>query len=430
MNNSLIRSNAVPLGGTRIGGMTKRLRRLVTMVGVLSLLVAGTVVGQAASPAFAAGYPSWNDVLAARNSVTAKQAEISRIDTLLGSLASAVTSAQDLANKKGAEFQAAQQKFDDAAYKASELTQQANDAKKKADGSKQQAGQLAAQLAKVGGSGDLSANLFFDGDNAKDLLAQLGLASVVKDRSAAVYEKATQDENTARSMGNQATVAKDALKALSAQAQTALDEANAASDKASAALSDQEANKSRLEAQRASLAGNVAVTESSYNAGVAAAAKAKAEYDAAHPPTNSGGVTSSGWALPARGPISSGFGSRVSPCNGCSSFHEGTDIAGGCNNPIYAAHAGTVVYAGVYGGYGNYIRIDHGGGLTTAYGHIVNGGTLVHVGQSVSAGQQIAKIGSTGNSTGCHVHFETRPGGVATNPVPFMAARGITLGTR
>ncbi|MES1170507.1 MAG: M23 family peptidase, partial [Leifsonia sp.] len=180
MNNSLIRSNAVPFGGMRIGGMTKRLRRLVTMVGVLSVLVAGTVVGQAASPAFAAGYPSWNDVLAARNSVTAKQAEISRIDTLLGSLASTVTSAQDLANKKGAEFQAAQQKFDDAAYKASELTQQANDAKKKADGSKQQAGQLAAQLAKVGGGGDLSANLFFDGDNAKDLLAQLGLANVVK----------------------------------------------------------------------------------------------------------------------------------------------------------------------------------------------------------------------------------------------------------
>ncbi|HXD60550.1 MAG TPA: M23 family metallopeptidase, partial [Lacisediminihabitans sp.] len=82
------------------------------------------------------------------------------------------------------------------------------------------------------------------------------------------------------------------------------------------------------------------------------------------------------------------------------------------------------------GGYGNYIRINHGGGLTTAYGHIVNGGILVSVGQSVSAGQQIARIGSTGESTGCHLHFETRPGGVATNPVPFMAARGITLGTR
>ncbi len=423
--------NKALLGKTRttVGGMPARLRRLFAAIGVLSLLVTGTIVGQAAGPAFAAGYPSWNDVLAARSSVAAKQAEIQRLDSLLSSLENAVTSAQALADQKGAEFQAAQQRFDDASYKASELEKQADAAKKKADASKQQAGQLAAQLARVGG-GDLSTSLFFSGDDAKNLLAQLGLASVVNDKSASVYEKATLDGNTARSMGNQATVAKDALKVLAAAAQTALNEANAASDQANAALADQQSNKSRLEAQKASLVSNSAVTEASYNAGVAAAAKAAAEYAAAHPPTNSGGVANSGWALPARGPVSSGYGPRVAPCSGCSSFHEGTDIAGGCGSPIYAAHAGTVVYAGRYGGYGNYIRISHGDGLTTAYGHISDGGTLVSYGQSVSAGQQIARIGSTGESTGCHLHFETRSDGVATNPVPFMAARGITLGTR
>jgi murein DD-endopeptidase MepM/ murein hydrolase activator NlpD len=421
---------------TTTGGARARLRRLFAVVGVLSLLVTGTVVGQAADPAYAAGYPSWGDVQAARASVAAKQAEIQRLDSLLSSLGNAVTTAQDLANKKGAEFQAAQQKLDVAGYKANELQAQADAAKTKADSSKQHAGQLAAQLAKVG-SGDLSTNLFFSGDDAKNLLAQLGLASVVKDRSASVYEKATQDENSARSMTSQATVAKDALKGLAAAAQSALDAANAASDQANAALQEQKVNQSRLEAQRASLVSNVIVTESSYKDGVAAAAaaaaaaaKAAADWAAAHPSqsTPAGGVNGSGWALPARGPISSGYGARISPCSGCSSFHNGADIAGGCNSPIYAASAGTVSYAGRNGGYGNFILINHGGGLSTGYGHIVDGGILVNVGQSVSAGQQIARIGSTGNSTGCHLHFETRPGGVASDPVAFMAARGIRLG--
>jgi murein DD-endopeptidase MepM/ murein hydrolase activator NlpD len=178
-----------------------------------------------------------------------------------------------------------------------------------------------------------------------------------------------------------------------------------------------------------------AITEASYNAGVAAAAaaaaKAAAEWAAAHPAAPSapaGNVGSSGWVRPAGGHISSGYGYRVSPCSGCSSFHAGVDLAAGCNAPIYAASSGTVSYASWNGGYGNFILINHGGGLSTGYGHIVSGGILVHVGQQVSAGQQIARVGSTGNSTGCHLHFETRPGGVATNPVTFMAARGVTLG--
>jgi murein DD-endopeptidase MepM/ murein hydrolase activator NlpD len=431
MNESVIRGDLSSVGGARL-----RLRRLFAMVGVLSLLVAGTVVGQNADAAFAANYPSWGDVQAARNSVAAKEAEIKRLDSLLSSLESAVTSAQAAAIQKGDEYQAAQQKADEAAYKANELKNQADAAKVKADSSKQQAGQLAAQLARSGG-GDLTATLFFSGDNTDNLLSQLGLASVVKDRSASLYEKASQDENSARSMNAQATVAQDALKTFAAAAQTALDEANAASDKANAALNEQEANKTRLEAQRASLASNSATTEASYNTGVAvaaaaaaAAAKAAAEWAAAHPAPSepAGGGNGSGWARPAGGPISSGYGYRINPVTGEWALHAGTDLAAGCNSPIYAASSGTVSFASWNGGYGNFILINHGGGLSTGYGHIVNGGTLVSVGQSVSAGQQIARVGSTGNSTGCHLHFETRPGGVAVDAVPFMAARGVRLG--
>jgi len=108
-------------------------------------------------------------------------------------------------------------------------------------------------------------------------------------------------------------------------------------------------------------------------------------------------------------------------------MHDGIDLAPGCNSPIYAATSGTVTFAGLTGGYGNYIQISHGGGVSTAYGHIVNGGIKVSRGQRVVAGQLIALVGSTGNSTGCHLHFETRVGGASTNPVPFMSARGVRL---
>jgi murein DD-endopeptidase MepM/ murein hydrolase activator NlpD len=103
------------------------------------------------------------------------------------------------------------------------------------------------------------------------------------------------------------------------------------------------------------------------------------------------------------------------------------DLAPACYAPIYAAHSGTVTFAANGGGYGNEVVLDNGGGISTAYGHIVDGGILVSVGQHVSAGQQIAKIGSTGWSTGCHLHFETRVNGSAVDPVPFMAARGISV---
>jgi murein DD-endopeptidase MepM/ murein hydrolase activator NlpD len=100
----------------------------------------------------------------------------------------------------------------------------------------------------------------------------------------------------------------------------------------------------------------------------------------------------------------------------------------GCGVPIYAASAGTVAYSGVYGSYGNWILLEHANGIQTGYAHIENGGLLVSPGQRVEAGQLIARAGSTGGSTGCHLHYEVRPGGSSTDPAAFMSARGIQLG--
>jgi murein DD-endopeptidase MepM/ murein hydrolase activator NlpD len=433
-----------------------RAARVTAIVAALVIAVTATILVQSPHTAFAADYPSWADVQAARNNVKAKEAQIVRLDGLLAGLQSAVSASQALAEQKGTEYQTAQQKSDEGAFKAGELQKQAEVAHVKAQKSRQQAGQLAARLARAGG-GDLSARLFFSGGESKSLLSQLGLASMVKNQSAGLYEKAAQDENSAQSLTDQANLAKDALKVLSDAAQKALHEAAVAAEKAATALTEQQGNKDRLEAQRAVLVDNTNVTEAQYNTGVqvraaaaaAAAALAKAmaeaeakaarDYAAAHPPARpassggggGGGSTSaspSGWVRPTGGHISSPYGWRVNPYTGDYALHAGTDLAPGCNAPIVAAHSGVVTYAGWNGGYGNFILLNNGDSISTGYGHIVAGGILVRIGQQVSAGQQIALVGSTGNSTGCHLHFEVRPNGTAIDAAPFMQARGAALG--
>jgi murein DD-endopeptidase MepM/ murein hydrolase activator NlpD len=125
------------------------------------------------------------------------------------------------------------------------------------------------------------------------------------------------------------------------------------------------------------------------------------------------------WIRPAIGPMSSGFGPRWG------TFHYGLDIAVPTGTKVHAAHAGVVVKAGWYGGYGNVVIIDHGNGVTTRYGH--NSKVVVTVGQKVAAGDLIALSGSTGDSTGPHCHFEVRIDDVAVDPLPYMRARGIDL---
>jgi murein DD-endopeptidase MepM/ murein hydrolase activator NlpD len=122
--------------------------------------------------------------------------------------------------------------------------------------------------------------------------------------------------------------------------------------------------------------------------------------------------TSSGLVWPVSGPVTSVFGWRWGR------MHEGIDIAVPTGTPIVAAAAGRVIHAGWMGGYGNLVVIDHGGGLATAYAH--NSSIPVGSGQDVSQGQVIAYAGSTGNSTGSHLHFEVRVNGSAVDPLGYL----------
>nr|WP_122012539.1 M23 family metallopeptidase [Maliibacterium massiliense] len=131
------------------------------------------------------------------------------------------------------------------------------------------------------------------------------------------------------------------------------------------------------------------------------------------PPSNNPSASGFIWPV-GGGSISSGFGSRWG------SFHYGIDIAAPAGTAVYASKAGTVVRttSGWGGGYGNMVEIDHGNGVRTRYAH--NSANLVSVGQQVAQGQQIAKVGSTGDSTGNHCHFEIRINGTAVNPTSYL----------
>ena len=121
---------------------------------------------------------------------------------------------------------------------------------------------------------------------------------------------------------------------------------------------------------------------------------------------------------PVSGRVTSYFGGRRSPGGIGSTNHKGIDIAAPRGTPVYAADGGTVTYAGWMSGYGYLVRINHGNGYETYYGH--NSSLTVSVGQKVYKGQQIARVGSTGNSTGNHCHFEIRYNGVAKNPLNYL----------
>lgn len=116
--------------------------------------------------------------------------------------------------------------------------------------------------------------------------------------------------------------------------------------------------------------------------------------------------------------ISSGFGYRRDPFTGRSAMHKGLDFRGPRGAPIYAAADGRVTFVGRKSGYGNVVEIDHGNGLTTRYAHMSK--FSARVGQEVDAGHVIGAIGSTGRSTGPHLHFEVRINGRAVNPRPFL----------
>ena len=121
---------------------------------------------------------------------------------------------------------------------------------------------------------------------------------------------------------------------------------------------------------------------------------------------------------PARGFVTSDFGTRMDPYTARRKMHEGLDIATPRGQPVYSPSDGTVSFAGTEGGYGKVLVIDHGNGLKTRYGHVSE--IFVRTGERVRKGDKVAAVGSTGRSTGPHLHYEVRVNGTPENPRMFI----------
>ncbi len=191
-------------------------------------------------------------------------------------------------------------------------------------------------------------------------------------------------------------------------------------------LTDLEDNQSSSEELKAELEARIAEWEEKVNQHDADIQDLTAYIIANTPPATTGSATppppsalsAQGFNWPLVGRLSSGFGTRVHPIFGTRRLHTGLDLGGRSGEPIYAAKGGVVISAGWRGGYGNAVVIDHGDGLTTLYAH--QSSIAVSAGQSVAIGEVIGYVGSTGWSTGPHLHFELRYNGSPIDPLPYL----------
>lgn len=265
----------------------------------------------------------------------------------------------------------------------------------------------------------LGANSFSDFANRVELLKRVirsdyNLILEIQKQKAAIEAKKAQLEEDKRQLDALAAEAEKTRQEIAkkkAEQQKVLDAAK--SNKAAAAQMEQDLN-AQLASVRNLIQQRLAAAE---------AARQAAQQQAASDDEGGGsddnyvqGTGAMGW--PCSGPITSPFGYRTHPIFGTTIFHAGIDIGVDYGTPIHAADSGVVVYSGWISGYGNAVIIDHGGGISTLYGH--NQSLAVSEGQSVSKGSVIAYAGSTGNSTGPHCHFEVDVNGSPVNPMGYL----------
>ena len=374
------------------------------------------------SPAFADEYPTWEEVQEARKDVARAEAKIKEITALLEKLEVQAAEAEMEAARLGEIYYEALLEFDEATFRQMQLQNEADTAQVLAEESRLKAGQFIAELSRVGGA-DLSATLFVSGDDATQLLSRIGYASKIAEQTDGIYARALADQNAAQSLSDQAEVARQIREELQVIAEAAYEAANAAALRAYRAVEAQFQNSARLEAQLEVLMEKREATEADYQKGVIARAQA-----AIAGMIDPGQISAAGWARPTGGYISSHFGMRIHPLYGFGRMHAGIDLALPCGRPVYAARSGRVSYSGWLGTYGNFIRLAHEDGFSTGYAHLQNGSLYVQMGQTVVTGQLIGRIGTTGSSTGCHLHLETRQNMTAQDPYPFFLNRGIRLG--
>ncbi|MCE1178500.1 MAG: peptidoglycan DD-metalloendopeptidase family protein [Micrococcales bacterium] len=346
----------------------------------------------------------------------------------------AASSARDAADARNAEMEAALQV---ARANEAKAADELAGTKAEISKSRKQVANFAVELYQNAGMGELSVAM--SATSPDDFATKMAMTDTVMDvqnrritllSSAQADESATQarlvalrkETATRQAQAADALSAAEAARAQADSAKSALDDlATAQTEQAKALEAKKKAESERLGSMEEESSKLAAVLKQRAEAAARAAAAAKARAEAAGqavpksegPPPGGGGFL----AKPVNGPITSEFGMRFHPILGYSRLHAGMDFGAPCGTPVYAAASGSIVSAGWGGGYGNRIVVEHGGGLATTYNHL--SAIVVHSG-SVSRGQLIGREGTTGLSTGCHLHFETRLNGTPVNPRNYL----------
>jgi murein DD-endopeptidase MepM/ murein hydrolase activator NlpD len=268
-------------------------------------------------------------------------------------------------------------------------------------------------LATAAGEHELVAGSKYLHENSQRLERELKRQGNLKDQLDSARAELESQQSKAREAERVAAEERDRVAQLRAAADAEREQAWAAEQQEQQVIEGIRARKAEFDAEysavQAEIERQIAASVSRGNAA----------------PPAPGGAPSAGstsrtgrFLLPVEGRIGSGFGPRVHPIYGGSRMHTGVDIGAPSGAPIRAADDGVVVMAGWNGGYGNWTLIDHGGGLATGYGHQSSIG--VSRGQRVSRGQVIGRVGSTGASTGPHLHWEVRVNGNPVNPMAWI----------
>jgi len=343
---------------------------------------------------------------AARQQLADAQAARQKLDGQLTGLGAQVAAAtQRLAQ--------AQADADNAGFVVFVLGEKAKQTKAKLDAAQADVRRSALELYTRGSPGANSITLLHAADGSGDIVEGKHYLQRINDKRQGDFDRVAKLQAKLDSQQADAAAKKKAaddsraaaadetqkLQQLAAQQQAARDAAASAEAQESAAVGTLRAQQDQIEADLQAESDRVAQLARDSGGGA---------------PMGNGTFI---WPVNAN--ITSGYGYRTDPITGAQGFHSGLDLGASCGTPIRAAGTGVVISAGFNsGGYGNMTLINHGGGMSTLYGH--QSSIIVSSGQNVSQGQVIGYVGSTGKSTGCHLHFEVRVNGDPVDPRAYL----------
>ncbi|UOQ56281.1 M23 family metallopeptidase [Leucobacter allii] len=414
-------------------------RRVLSAIGACAF-AAGILVAApiGAAPAQALDLPTWDDVQQAKQNQSAASAKVKEIEQLIADGEVELDRLRNLHSTTIEELHAAEDALARASEKAATLETQAEASRAEADDAADRAGALVAQMYRSGGV-DRSLELFLDSDGstADALLDRMASMSKATERNTQLSQEAEQAANTADTLTQQAEAAAAEREVLRQEQQQKEQEAAAAVSTQGEKVQEQEEQQRDLAVKLEALKDTTTKTVEGYQERLrieeeqrrAEEERRRKEAEEAErlareagngggggggggtdPGSGGGGGGGgvggggNGWTLPTSGYwVSEGFRPPGRP------DHTGIDLAAGCGTPIYAAGSGTVALT--YwdgGGGGNMVSVNHPNGWQTRYAHMMSWAIVVP-GQAVYAGQILGYVGTTGASSGCHLHFEMRP---------------------